>query len=270
KKADIGIAMGITGTDVAKEAAQMILADDNFATIEKAVEEGRRVYDNIRKFLVYIFAHLGPEAVPFVLFAILPVPLAITPMQILAIDVGTETLPALALGVEQAEPGIMQRLPRPRTERLLNRPLLLRAYVFFGIIESIFVMAGFFWVLYRGGWTWGLPLAPEDPLYLRASTMGFLGIVMTQVGTVFAARTVRVSVFAVGLFSNPWILWGVAFEIVLTLALLYIPTLANFFGMYPLGFEEWAIVVFFGPLVFLADELRKLIARRGERIRERG
>lgn len=262
KKADIGVAMGITGTDVAKEAAQMILADDNFATIERAVEEGRRVYDNIRKFLVYIFAHLGPEAVPFVAFALFPVPLAITPLQILAIDVGTETLPALALGVEPAEPGIMQRPPRPRGERLLNRPLLLRAYLFFGIIEAFFVMAAFFWVLYRGGWTWGLELADTDPLYLKASTVGFLGIVMTQVGTVFAARTNEVSVFRVGLFSNPWILWGVAFEIVVTLALLYVAPLADFFGIYPLGLEEWAIVVFFGPIIFFADEARKWFVRR--------
>ncbi|MBI2955311.1 MAG: cation-transporting P-type ATPase [Chloroflexi bacterium] len=264
KKADIGIAMGIAGTDVAKEAAQMILADDNFATIERAVEEGRRVYDNIRKFLVYIFAHLGPEFVPFIAFALLPVPLAITPMQILAIDVGTETLPALALGVEPAEPGIMRRPPRPRRERLLTVPLLLRAYLFFGAIESIFVMAVFFWVLYRSGWTWGTPLATTDPLYLQATTIAFLGIVMTQVGTVFAARTNKVSVFRVGLFSNRWVLWGIGFEMVVTLALLYVPPLAEFFGMYPLGIEDWAIVILFGPIVFLADEARKWLVRRSE------
>ena len=262
KKADVGVAMGITGTDVAKEAAQMILADDNFATIEAAIEEGRRVYDNIRKFLVYIFAHLGPEAVPFVAFALFPVPLAITPLQILAIDVGTETLPALALGVEPTEPGTMNRPPRPKGERLLTRALLFRAYLFFGIIESFFVMAGFFWVLYRGGWTWGTELAPEDPLYLKASTMAFLGIVMTQVGTVFASRTNLASVFHVGLLSNRWVIWGVLFELGLVIALLYLPPLAAFFGMHPLGLEEWAIALFFGPFVFLADEARKWWIRR--------
>ncbi len=265
KKADIGVAMGIAGTDVAKEAAQMILIDDNFATIERAVEEGRRVYDNIRKFLVYIFAHLGPEAVPFVAFALFRVPLAITPMQILAIDVGTETLPALALGVEPSEPGIMGRPPRPRQERLLTGPLLLRAYLFFGIIESIFVMGAFFWVLFRSGWTWGMELAPSDPLYIEASTMGFLSIVMTQVGTVFASRTTRVSVFQVGLLSNRWVLWGIVFELALTVALLYFPPLADFFGMYPLRLEDWALVILFGPLVLLADEARKWYVRHSER-----
>ncbi|MCL4460058.1 MAG: cation-transporting P-type ATPase [Chloroflexi bacterium] len=265
KKADIGIAMGITGTDVAKEAAQMILVDDNFATIERAVEEGRRVYDNVRKFLIYIFAHLGPEAVPFVAFALFRIPLAITALQILAIDVGTETLPALALGVEPAEPGIMERPPRPRREHLLTAPILLRAYLFFGIIESIFVMGGFFWVLFRGGWTWGVDLPPSDALYLKASTMAFLGIVMTQVGTVFASRTNKVSVFQVGLFTNRWVLWGILFELALTLALLYFPPLASFFGMHPLGLEEWAIAIFFGPFVFLADEARKWYVRRSEK-----
>lgn len=265
KKADIGIAMGITGTDVAKEAAQMILADDNFATIEKAVEEGRRVYDNIRKFLVYIFAHLGPEVVPFIAFALFKVPLAITPLQILAIDIGTETLPALALGVEPAEPGIMQRPPRPRHERLLNAPLLLRAYLFLGAIEAAFVMGLFFWVLGRGGWTWGMELTPDDPLYREATTAAFLGIVMTQVGTVFAARTAKVSVFQVGLLSNRWVIWGVAFELLLTLALLYVPPLASFFGMYPLGAEVWLIAALFGPIVFLADEARKWVVRQSDR-----
>lgn len=186
-------------------------------------------------------------------------------MQILTIDVGTETLPALALGVEPAEPGIMERPPRPRSERLLTGPLLWRAYLFFGIIEAVFVMAGFFWVLHRGGWTWGMGLSSSDPLYLRASSMGFLGIVMTQVGTVFACRTNKVSVFQVGLFSNPWVLWGVAFEMVLTVLLLYVSPLAGFFGTYPLGPEEWAVAAFFGPAVFLADEARKWLARRRDR-----
>ncbi|MBI4318362.1 MAG: cation-transporting P-type ATPase [Chloroflexi bacterium] len=264
KRADIGIAMGITGTDVAKEASQVILADDNFATIVRAVEEGRTVYDNIRKFIVYIFAHLTPEFVPFVAFALFRVPLAITPLQILAIDLGTETLPALALGLERSEPGIMRRPPRPAKERLLTVPLLLRAYLFFGTIESIFVMAGFFWVLFRGGWQWGQELLPQDPLYLEASTMGFLGIVSTQLGTVFAARTSKVPVFSIGMFSNRWVLWGIVFEVVVTLALMYVPPLQQFFGMAPLGLHEWAFVLPFGPAVFLADEARKWLLQRRE------
>ncbi|MBI4493107.1 MAG: cation-transporting P-type ATPase [Chloroflexi bacterium] len=262
KRADVGVAMGITGTDVAKEAAAILLADDNFATIVAAVEQGRVVFENIRKFIVYIFAHLGPEAVPFVAFALFRVPLAINAMQILAIDVGTETLPALALGLEAPEPGIMDRPPRPRKERLLTAPILLRAYLFLGLIESVFVMGGFFWVLARGGWSPGLALAANDPLYLQASTMAFLGIVATQVGTVFAARTERESVFRVGLLSNRWVLWGVAFELLVAAAIVYLPPLQAIFGTAALGPAEWAVAATFGPAVLLAEEARKWLARR--------
>jgi len=124
KRADIGIAMGITGTDVAKEAADMILLDDNFATIVNAVEEGRAIFENIRKFITYIFAHLTPEVIPYVLFILFRIPLPLTVMQILAIDLGTETIPALALGVERPEPTIMKQPPRPAGKGIIDRPLL--------------------------------------------------------------------------------------------------------------------------------------------------
>ena len=119
RRADIGVAMGASGTDVAREAATMVLTDDNFASIVTAVEAGRRVYDNVRKFIVYIFAHATPEVVPFLIYALSGgrIPLPLTVLQILAIDLGTETLPALALGREPAEPGLMDRPPRRRTRR---------------------------------------------------------------------------------------------------------------------------------------------------------
>lgn len=262
KKADIGVAMGIAGTDVAKEAADVILLDDNFATIVNAISEGRAVYDNIKKFIVYIFAHLGPEAVPFIIFVLFRTPLPITPMQIIAIDLGTETLPALALGIEPAEPDIMDRPPRSKKDNLLSKAVLLRAYVFLGIIESILVVAGYFFVLYHEGWYWGMPAAIGSPLMLKASTMTFLGIVATQVGTVFACKTTRESVFKVGLLSNKWIIWGVLFETVLTVALIYVPPLAKFFGMAPIGLAEWLFLVPFPFVIFFAEEARKWFARR--------
>ncbi len=261
KQADIGVAMGITGTDAAKEAAQMVLADDNFATIVQAVELGRGVFQNIRKFIVYIFAHLGPEAVPFIFFALLPVPLALTALLILAIDLGTETLPALALGMEPPEPGIMDQPPRPVHEPLVTRGMLVRAYLYLGLIEAALVMAAFFFVLDNGGWRWGTPLADSDPLLHLARTVAFVGIVSTQVGTAFACRTERVSTFRVNLWSNRWLLVGIALEIVLTLALVYVPPLQNFFQLEPMPIELWFIVAPFGPVIFAADELRKWVAR---------
>ncbi len=138
RRADIGVAMGLSGTEVAREAATMVLTDDDFATIVAAVEEGRRVFDNVRKFVLYIFAHAMPEAIPFLVFALSggAVPLPLTVMQILAIDLGTETLPALALGREPAEPGIMHRPPRPRSSGVVDREMLMRAWVWMGLLSA--------------------------------------------------------------------------------------------------------------------------------------
>jgi magnesium-transporting ATPase (P-type) len=134
RRADIGIAMGLSGTDVAREAATMVLTDDNFGTITAAIEAGRQVYDNVRKFIVYIFAHAVPEVVPFLVFALSggAIPLPLTVLQILAIDLGTETLPALALGREPAEPGLMRRPPRRRTQGVISREMLVRAWGWMG------------------------------------------------------------------------------------------------------------------------------------------
>ncbi|MHB8793627.1 MAG: cation-translocating P-type ATPase [Thermoleophilia bacterium] len=262
KTADIGVAMGISGTDVAKEAATVILTDDNFATIVGAVEEGRIVYDNMKKFLAYIFAHLTPEVVPFAAFVLFDVPLALVVMQILAIDLGTETLPALALGVEKAEPDIMKRPPRSNKERLVDKQMLFRAWVFLGLIEAVLVMGGYFWVLYSGGWHWGETLEADNTLYLQATTMTWAGIVATQVGTAFACRTNRVSVFTVGFWSNRWLLWGVLFEVVLTVLIVYVPPLQKVFATAGLSWHQWAVLVTFAPIMFLSDELRKMFSRR--------
>ncbi|MCL4472510.1 MAG: cation-transporting P-type ATPase [Actinobacteria bacterium] len=262
KTADIGIAMGISGTDVAKEAATIVLTDDNFASIVGAVEEGRVVYDNMKKFLAYIFAHLTPEVVPFVAFVLFDVPLPLTVMQILAIDLGTETLPALALGVEKAEPDILKRPPRSRKEKLVDVSMLLRAWVFLGVIEAALVMAGFFWVMYSGGWSWGQSLAADDHLYLEATTMTWAGIVATQVGTAFACRTNRVSVIKVGFWSNRWLLWGILFEIVLTILIVYLPPLQRVFQTTGLGWQQWVVLSTFPIIMFVSDELRKLLSRR--------
>jgi magnesium-transporting ATPase (P-type) len=261
KQADIGVAMGITGTDAAKEAAQMVLTDDNFATIVRAVELGRAVFENIRKFTVYIFAHLGPEAIPFIFFALFPVPLALTALLILAIDLGTETLPALALGIETPEPDSMDRPPRPRAERLITRGMLVRAYLFFGLIEGALVMAAFLFVLIQGGWQWGTPMADDDPLLRLARTVAFVGIVSTQVGTAFACRTERVSAFRMGILSNRWLLVGVGLEIVLTMSMVYAPPLQQFFQLEAMPASLWLLVAPFGPIIFAADELRKWFVR---------
>ena len=230
RTADIGVAMGRSGTDVAQEASTMVLTDDNFATIVSAVAAGRQIYDNIRKFILYIFAHATPEVAPFLVYALGggAIPLPLTVLQLLAFDVGTETVPALALGREKAEPGIMSRPPRPRSQNIITRPMLFRAWLFLGLISAALGMGAFFYVLTRSGWHLGDPTGAGTPLhhgYQQATTMTFLSMVACQVGTAFAARTERASLRSIGVFSNPLLLWGVAFELVLTAVLIYVPGL---------------------------------------------
>src|SRR6185312_1313414 len=154
RRADIGVAMGRSGTDVAREAATMVLTDDNFATIAAAVEAGRRVYDNVRKFIQYIFTHAIPEVVPFLVYALAggAIPLPLSVMQILAIDLGTDVLPALALSREPAEPGLMDRPPRRRSEGVITRAILGRTWGFLGLISAALVMSGFIATFARAGW----------------------------------------------------------------------------------------------------------------------
>ncbi len=262
KRADIGIAMGLTGTDVAKEAADMVLLDDNFATIVSAIEEGRAIFENIKKFITYIFAHLTPEAVPYILYALFRIPLPITVMQILAIDLGTETIPALALGVEPPEANIMDRPPRPRQSSLIDTALLIRSYVFLGLISTAGALFAYFTVLSQGGWTWGVSLFLDDPLVRQASTATFLGIVLMQVGNVFACRSSGDTVFKRGFFANRLIFLGIAFELLLTLFIVYHPWGNELFSTAPLPLSVWLAVIPFAIMLLFADEARKLIAKK--------
>jgi magnesium-transporting ATPase (P-type) len=267
RRADIGIAMGRSGTDVAREASTMVLTDDNFATIVAAVEAGRRVYDNVRKFIFYIFAHATPEVAPFLVYALArgAVPLPLTVLQLLAFDVGTETLPALALGREPAEPGLMERPPRPRHEGVIRLPMLLRAWLFVGLIAATLQMSAYFYVLLDAGWHPGDPVGAGHPLhhtYLQATTMTFLAMVVCQIGTAFAARTERVSLRSVGVFSNRLLLWGIAFELTLAAMIIYLPPLQQLLSTAALPPSLLVIVVPFPFIVWGADELRRYLIRR--------
>ncbi|HXZ69248.1 MAG TPA: HAD-IC family P-type ATPase, partial [Streptosporangiaceae bacterium] len=270
RRADIGVAMGRSGTDVAREAATMVLTDDNFATIVVAIQAGRRVYDNIRKFILYIFAHSTPEIVPFLVFALArgAVPLPLTVLQLLAFDVGTETLPALALGRERAEPGIMNRPPRPRHEGVITRGMLLRAWLFLGLIAAILQMGAFFFVLIQAGWNPGAATGPGSPLhhaYLQATTMTFLSMVMAQIGTAFAARTDRASLWSVGVFSNRLLLAGIAAELALAAAIIYLPPLQDLLSTAALPPRLLLITLPFPFIVWGADEIRRYLLRRTDR-----
>jgi sodium/potassium-transporting ATPase subunit alpha len=265
KKADIGIAMGIAGSDVAKETADMILLDDNFATIINAIEEGRAVYANIRKFSTYVLASNVPEVVPYLAFGLFGIPLALTVPQILAVDLGTDMVPALALGAEKPDADMMAGPPRPRTERLMNLPLLLRAYVFLGLIEAGIAMGSFFLLLLTQGWNWGMPLDWSDPLYKQATAATFAAIVVAQVANVFACRSDRVSLARLGWFTNPLLLWGIVIELVVLVFIVYSPWGNAIFGTRSLPFWIFGPLVLGAVTLLLAEEGRKFIVNRHHR-----
>jgi len=252
--------MGLSGADVAKESADIVLLDDNFASIVNAVEEGRAIFQNIRKFLTYVLVHNVAELAPYLAFALFKIPLPLTPIQILAVDMGTDTLTALGLGVEPVDPQVMREPPRPREERLLNRPLVLRAYLFLGIIEAVAVMSGYFFILNMGGWRYGQVLPPGNVLSLQATTASLAAIIVMQSINVFLCRSDIRSVFSMPLLNNRLIVWGVALEFVLLVFFVYTPLGNALLQTAPLPGNFWWVLPFAGGMLLL-EEGRKYIAR---------
>ncbi|MEQ8153308.1 MAG: cation-transporting P-type ATPase [Clostridiaceae bacterium] len=268
KKADIGVAMGIAGTDVAKEAADMILTDDNFASIVHAIEEGRAVYSNIRKFMLYILNSNMPEAVPSAMFLFSrgAIPLPLTVMQILTIDLGTDMLPALGLGTEKPEKGVMDQPPRNQKEPLLNKKLIIKAFLWYGLLGSAASAFSYFFVNAGNGWP-KVPLAGGvDPVYIKATAMTLAAIVFAQIGAVFNCRTEKQSVFKVGIFNNKQVNFGVVFEVCLIAAIVYLPPLQAIFHTASLGLRDWLLLCIWPPMVLFVEEARKAWIRRKDSI----
>ena len=261
KKGDIGISMGISGTDVARESADMILLDDNFASIVAAIEEGRAVYANIRKFLTYILTSNVPELVPYLAFVLFKIPLPLTIIQILAVDLGTDMVPALALGAEPPNPQTMNRAPRPRREHLLNFPVIARSYGWLGLMQAAAALAAFFFILYSGGWQYGQALSFKQPLYLRATTACLSAIIVMQIVNVFVCRSRRQSVFSFGLLSNKLLLLGVGLEIAIILLIDYTPWGNAIFQTAPIPVTVWLVVIPFAVAMLALEELRKWVVR---------
>jgi magnesium-transporting ATPase (P-type) len=282
RKADIGISMGIVGTDVAKEAADIILTQDDFGAITAAIEEGRGVYDNIRKFITYIFSSNIPEIMPFMVKASLPlIPLALSVRQILAIDLGTDLFPALALGMEKPEPDVMKRPPRPRNQPLLDRGLLSRAF-WLGLMEAALCFAGFLSVFVLSGHADEIGLSSLAPLadlldfrlslsfgqaMILAATVYHAGVVTSQVGNALACRSDRMRSSSLGWLSNKYLWIGILMEILGIVGIIYVPFLAKIFNHTPLPIWMWAGLGLNALVLYSMEWIRKAILRSLKNLR---
>jgi calcium-translocating P-type ATPase len=269
KRASVGVSMGQGGTDVARAASVMVLLDDSFASIATAVELGRAVYQNIRRFLVYLFSHNLAELAPILAATFVGFPLVpLSALQVLAIDLGSDVLPALALGAERPEPGTMDRPPRPPAEHLFSWPVV-RRFLFLGTIQSIGVVFAFFWRIH----TAHLPyhaFTAANPTYREALTMTQAGIVVSQFFNSLTVRTDRESVLRAGLWSNPPLIAAGCMGLAFMAAISYVPALQAVFNTAPLTLLDWLILIAFGVLLLAADETRKAWHRRAARARPGG
>ncbi len=261
KEADIGVAMGLSGTDVAREAADIVLLDDSFASIVKAIESGRAIYENIRKFIVYVFSHNWAELIPFILYAVIGIPLPLLVPQVLAIDLAIDVIPSLALSREPPEAGIMEEPPRSIKERLFTRRVLLRS-VFIGVIIAAGAMIGCIAAWTQGGWHLGMQLAANNPVYIKGVTLTFSGIVVAQAGNVLACRTSKQSTFKASLKTNKWIIFGIISQISILSLLVYLPIMQHIFTTSALTLGDWGFLVSLAVIVVFAEEIRKFFSRR--------
>ena len=249
KRADIGIAMGITGTDVAKEAADMILTDDNFASIVAAVEEGRTIYANIRKFIFFLLScNIAEILIIFVaMLAGLPVPLK--PIQLLWLNLLTDAFPALALGMEAKEPGIMKKPPRNPNEPILDKKMN----------WQIAVQSTFMTIAVLGVFVFSLNSTSD----LRvARTFAFATLIFSELLRAYTSRSEELLIYKIGFFSNLYMVGGTLLSFLLLIAVLYIPALREIFDTVKLSFYDWDIIVLFGILPFIAAEITKLFLAR--------
>ncbi len=242
KEADIGIAMGISGTDVTKEASAMILMDDNFSTIVSAVEEGRTIYDNIRKFIRYLLSCNLGEVLTMFLASLLYLPTPMLPIQILFVNLATDGLPAIALGVDPADKDIMNQQPRDKKEGVFARGLTEKILVR-GCLIGICTLLSFI-----GGMYYGMSLE-------TCRTMALATLVMSQLFHVFECRSERHSIFEIKLFSNPYLVLAVLSSVIMLLSIIYVPFLRQIFHTTALGINNWLLVLFYSSVIFFINSV---------------
>lgn len=266
KRADIGVAMGITGTDVTKEASSMVLADDNFASIVAAVEEGRAIYDNIKKYLVYLISCNIAEILILGGSFFIGLPLPLVAIQILWVNLTTDGLPALALGVDPPDPDIMGRPPRDPQESVFSRRVIALMAVMALNITFVIVPI-FFWYLKSGGYYLpGISGAMKEEILLKGQTMVLAMMILFELVNAYNNRSDRHSIFKVGLFKNKWLNWSILFSIVLAVIVIQVPALDPLFHTSFLTGKDWIIVTLAALTIFPVVEITKWILNRMEKV----
>jgi magnesium-transporting ATPase (P-type) len=259
--AHVGIAMGMSGTDVARESADMILLDDNFASLVDGIELGRSVFDNLRRFVYYVFVHNWAELITFVAFVLFNLPLPLLVVQVLAIDLGIDLLPSLALTVEPPKPHVMLKPPRRLGSRLIDITTLFRAF-YIGTLISIWAMMGAFNIWAQAGWSFGQNSINDPLIYARGTTIVMAGIMAGQLGNLFASRTNLEPAYRLSPFRNKWLLVGILSQIIIMFTIIYTPFFNSIFGTTPISILDWIYIYSFAPVIFVLEEVRKMVQRR--------
>jgi magnesium-transporting ATPase (P-type) len=264
RQSDIGIAMGVTGTDIAKETADIILTDDSFVSIVSGIESGRAIWINLRNFIYFAFTHNWAELVPFVLFIVFRTPIPLLAIHVLLIDLCIDIVPSLALSRDPPAEGSMKHPPRSSNEHLF-KPLVFVRSLIIGLVVGIigFVLCVDMWL--AGGWQWGMPLDPASPLYLRGVTMTYVAIVIGQVANLVTCASTDLPFFRRDWKKNPWISYGVAWQLIITLITVYTPFLQPIFGTQALYLVDWLKLLVIPVVVIVMQEIWRIIEKKKAR-----
>ncbi|MDQ1284366.1 MAG: P-type Ca2+ transporter type [Patescibacteria group bacterium] len=260
KRADIGVAMGIIGTDVSKEASDMILLDDNFASIVNGVKQGRTVFSNLKKFVHYVFTSNAGELFTVIFGVLLQIPAPVSAVQILAIDLGTDVFPSFSLSMEPEEPGGNNR--KEIGAGINSRQNVMsfqgfRRIAYLGILMAAGAVVTFIWSMMRGGWNFGEDMAADSLLYIKSTTAAYAVLSMTQMANLLQSRSERLSPFALGFFKNKYLIGSIFISVVILLSFMYLPVLQYYLGMAPIDALDWLMVFICAVAVFLWEETRK-------------
>jgi Ca2+-transporting ATPase len=280
KRADIGVAMGITGTDVAKETADMVLTDDNYVSIVAAVEQGRIIYNNIRKFVFFLLSSNVAEIMVIFLATLAGLPSPLTVIQLLWLNLITDGAPALALAMEKGDPDIMNRSPRPKKEPIINSSMrtgiVIQTITQTGAVLTAFAM-GLLWELKALGF--GLPQGTNPLAYLlnfswhsvnlenvrTAETMAFMTLSLCELFRAYTVRSEKVSLASIGIFSNKWMQYAVGSSIALLILVCTVPFLQDIFNTHFMSGPEWAVVLVLSLIPAISEEITKLLLRLRDR-----